>query len=86
MTAFAGPLTAIGGFVLAQLGHVPEVGETFESHNARFTAIAATPTHVQRIGIELLEAPAGNGQERKGNGRSNGKGDGNGGGSKTRRR
>jgi CBS domain containing-hemolysin-like protein len=44
----------IGGFVLAQLGHVPTVGETFESHDARFTAIATAQTHVQRVRIELL--------------------------------
>ncbi|UCD75842.1 MAG: HlyC/CorC family transporter [Phycisphaerales bacterium] len=57
----------IGGFVLAQLGRVPETGEAFDAHNARFTTLAATPTHVQRIGIELLTAtPAG------GSGRGNG--------------
>ncbi len=44
----------IGGFMLAQLGHVPTVGETFESYEARFTALATAPTHVQRVGIELL--------------------------------
>jgi CBS domain containing-hemolysin-like protein len=44
----------VGGFVLAMLGHVPSVGETFESHHARFTTLATAPTHVQRVGIELL--------------------------------
>ncbi len=48
----------IGGFVLATLGHVPTVGETFESHGARFTALSTAPTHVRKVGIELLEAPA----------------------------
>jgi CBS domain containing-hemolysin-like protein len=53
-----GDFETIGGFVLAHLGRVPSVGETFESHNARFTALAATTTHIQRVGIELLaEAP-----------------------------
>ena len=53
-----GDFETIGGFVLAHLGRVPSVGETFESHKARFTALAATPTHIQRVGIELLaEAP-----------------------------
>ena len=47
----------IAGFLLAQLGHVPKVGETFEAYDARFTALAATPTHVQRVGIELLASP-----------------------------
>ena len=53
----------IGGFVLAQLGHVPTEGESFESHDARFTAIETAPTHVQRVGIELLcpPGPDGNG-------------------------
>ena len=44
----------IGGFVLAQLGHVPSEGESFESYDARFTALATAPTHVRRVGIELL--------------------------------
>jgi CBS domain containing-hemolysin-like protein len=48
----------IGGFVLAALGHVPAVGETFEAHGARFTALATAPTHVRKVGIELLSAPA----------------------------
>jgi len=56
----------IGGFVLAQLGHVPVVGETFESHEARFTAIATAPTHVQRVRIELLtQTSAGGNGERQ---------------------
>jgi len=53
----------VGGFVLAKLGHVPSAGETFESHDARFTALATAPTHVQRVGVELLRAPRPNGQE-----------------------
>jgi CBS domain containing-hemolysin-like protein len=53
----------VGGFVLAKLGHVPSAGETFESHDARFTALATAPTHVQRVAIELLRAPKPNGQE-----------------------
>jgi CBS domain containing-hemolysin-like protein len=59
----------IGGFVLAALGRVPEVGESFESHAARFTALAATPTHVQKVGIERLQLADGNGEKRRrGNG------------------
>ena len=53
----------VGGFVLAQLGHVPSEGETFESHDARFTALATAATHVRRVAIELLRAPKPNGQE-----------------------
>jgi len=51
----------VGGFMLSGLGHVPEEGETLESHNARFTAIEATPTHVVRIAIELLAPTSVNG-------------------------
>jgi putative hemolysin len=57
-----GDFDTVGGFVLAQLGHVPNAGETFESHDAKFTALATAPTHVQRIGIELLGARRNNGQ------------------------
>lgn len=53
-----GDYDTVAGFVLAHMGRVPTVGETFESHNARFTALAATPTHIQRVGIELLPATA----------------------------
>ncbi len=45
----------VAGFILARLGHVPREGESFVSHAARFTALAATATHVRRIGVELLE-------------------------------
>lgn len=53
----------IAGFMLAQFGRVPEEGESFESHNARFTAAAATPTHIKKAAIELLESPSFNGRE-----------------------
>jgi len=52
----------IGGFMLAQLGHVPNVGEALEAHSARFTAIAATRTHIQRVRIELLGQAKFNGE------------------------
>ncbi len=55
----------VGGFVLSQLGHVPQQGETFESHGARFTAVAAAPTHVQRVEIELLRDALPNGEQGK---------------------
>ncbi len=59
----------IAGFVLASLGHVPVKGEAFESHSARFTTLAATPTHIQRVGITLLDPAATNGhRQRKSNG------------------
>jgi magnesium and cobalt transporter len=54
----------VGGFVMAQLGRVPRAGDTFEAHNARFTAVKATPRSVQRIAIELLTEATANGQPR----------------------
>ncbi len=52
----------VGGYLLAYIGRVPEVGEVIEAANARFTALQATPTHIQRISVELLEKPAANGE------------------------
>ena len=46
----------IAGYVLAQLGHVPEPGESFETEQARFTAVDTTPTHVTKVSIELLDS------------------------------
>lgn len=51
----------VAGFVLAQLGRVPAAGDSFESHRARFTTLAATETHVQKIGIELFPGVSANG-------------------------
>lgn len=42
----------LAGFVLAQLGHVPEVGEVIETHNMRFTTLEATSTQISRLAIE----------------------------------
>jgi len=51
----------IGGFMMARLGHVPEEGEVVETPAARFTAIAAAPTHVQKVRIEIAEGGGVNG-------------------------
>ncbi len=59
----------IAGYVLAQLGHVPESGEAFETERARFTAVEASATHVSKINIELLGEISVNGN---GNGNGNG--------------
>lgn len=53
----------VAGFMLAQFGRVPDEGESFESHNARFTAAVTTPTHIQKAAIELLEPAVVNGRE-----------------------
>jgi CBS domain containing-hemolysin-like protein len=55
----------VAGFVLAHLGRVPKVGESFEAHDARFTTLAASPRAVQRVGIELLTTPSANGERRE---------------------
>jgi putative hemolysin len=51
-----GEYDTIAGFVLAHFGRVPEVGESFQSHGTRFTVLAAEPTQVLRVGIEVLAA------------------------------
>lgn len=44
----------VGGFVLAKLGHIPVVGETFDYENVRITVTDAEKTRVNRVRIELL--------------------------------
>lgn len=44
----------VGGFLLAQFGRVPQEGESIVAYGARFTTLAATPTHIERITVELL--------------------------------
>ncbi len=45
----------IAGFILANLGHVPQVGETLELEYLRFTALKATSTQIERVSIEILQ-------------------------------
>jgi putative hemolysin len=59
----------VAGYLLAQFGRVPEDGETIEANGAKFTAIKTTPTHIQKIGIEILEPAPANGREMPTNGR-----------------
>ena len=42
----------LAGFVLASLGHVPEVGEVLETHKMRFTTLEASATQINRLSIE----------------------------------
>jgi len=53
-----GDYDTVAGFVIAHLGRVPKTGERFEIHGVRFTALFATPTHVRRLGIEVLPREA----------------------------
>jgi len=45
----------IGGFVFASLGHIPEVGESFNLQNLRFTVTAAQRTKVNQVRLEQLD-------------------------------
>jgi len=44
----------VAGFMLATLGRVPATGESFNTEHARFTTLAASPTQIERVRIELL--------------------------------
>jgi putative hemolysin len=50
----------LGGFVLAVLGRIPELGASFEQANAKFTVIDAEPQRVKRVRIEQIPQPAEN--------------------------
>ena len=48
----------VGGFVIAELGHIPAHGETLDFANVRVTVIEAERTRVCRVRVELLAAEA----------------------------
>ncbi len=48
----------IGGFVFSRLGHIPEVGESFEFEGLIFTVTEAERTKVTRVRVENLERVA----------------------------
>ena len=43
----------IAGFILATLGHVPDVGEVLEIQNLVFTTLKATETQIERLSIKF---------------------------------
>ncbi len=43
----------IAGFILAQLGHVPEQGESLETHGLKITAIECSATQINRLSIDF---------------------------------
>lgn len=51
----------IGGFVFSTLGHIPQVGESFDFENLRFTVTEAEQTRVNRVKIEVLGPNGANG-------------------------
>ena len=46
----------VGGFVFAELGHIPDVGETFEAHGVSVTVDEAERTKVMSVTVEKLES------------------------------
>ncbi len=52
----------VGGYLLAYIGRVPQVGEVIEAAHTHFTVLQATPTHIQRVAVALVEAPLTNGE------------------------
>jgi CBS domain containing-hemolysin-like protein len=55
-----GDYTTVAGFLVSQFGRVPSAGEMFDWNHARYTVLAATPRHVQRVAIQL-DKGSGNG-------------------------
>ena len=45
----------VGGFVFAELGHIPDPGETFEAHGVKVTVDEAEKTRVITVTVEKLE-------------------------------
>lgn len=48
----------VGGFVFAELGHIPEVGESFEAHGVKVTVDEAERTKVIAVTVERLDPEA----------------------------
>ena len=48
-------IETLAGFVLAQLGHLPESGETFTYGTRRFTVLESEGRRVSRVRVEALE-------------------------------
>lgn len=58
----------VGGYVSSVLGHIPAVGETFETPGARWVVLSAEPTRVVRLKLTLVarsESEAGESGERR---------------------
>ena len=48
----------VAGFVFAELGYIPKVGEKLESRSARFSVLAADERKITRLRVERLQAAA----------------------------
>ena len=49
----------VGGLAFAELGRIPEVGDTFEFENHRFTVTAAERTRVTKVKVEKMDEQSG---------------------------
>ena len=47
-----GPYESVGGFIIHQLGHLPESGETVELDTLIFKVISATKRHIKTVKIQ----------------------------------
>ena len=63
----------VGGFVFSTLGHIPEVGESFDYENVRVTVLAAEKTKINKIRVEILDAEGVTVDETNGKNGRNGK-------------
>ncbi len=52
-----GEFDTIGGFVFHELGRIPAVGEQLTWQNVRLTVLEATRRRIDRLRIEVLDAP-----------------------------
>ena len=47
----------MAGLIFSVLGHVPQVGETVESHGLRFTVEAVADRRIQTVRVERIAPP-----------------------------
>lgn len=60
----------VGGFVFAQLGHVPEAGESFTVGRLRIVINEAEKTRVGNVNLQVLPRDAADDDRKNGNGRN----------------
>ena len=50
--------STLGGFVLANVGQIPEKGAVFEHHGLKLTVVDAEPQRIKRVRVQTLPVPA----------------------------
>jgi len=53
-----GEFDTVAGYLLAELGRVPQTGDVFESETVRFTMVMASQRTIERIRIDVLDPAA----------------------------